>query len=88
MLKQILEILILLTAIPAAYILAYLCKDEMKAGQKWFMLILTCSLLAIFILLFINFNPPAKMSIILSLFYIAIVSAISFFRVRSIKEDK
>jgi len=34
--KMIIKIIILILAIPAGFLIAYLCKDELAVGRKWF----------------------------------------------------
>ena len=34
------EIIILLLAIPAGFLIAYLCKDELADGRKWFRILI------------------------------------------------
>jgi len=65
--------LVLLTAIPAGYVLAWLCKDELKDGRKWFKIIL-CSLAVVMIVSFVFY---INTSIILSLAYMIIITLVS-----------
>jgi len=71
----ILTLIILISAFPLGYLLAYLCRDELKQGRKWFILLFVVSLVASLIVAFLNFE--FKFSIILTLFYICIISLIS-----------
>lgn len=45
MLKEILAVLVLLSSIPAGFILAWLTQDELKQGKKYFRLIIIVSLI-------------------------------------------
>jgi len=68
-------ILILATSIPVGLFLAYLCRDELVPGRKWFKILSIVSLfLALILLLFYR-----KPEIILTLIYICITSLISLY---------
>jgi len=68
-------ILILATSIPVGLLLAYLCRDELVPGRKWFKILSIVSLfLALILLLFYR-----KPEIILTLVYICITSLISLY---------
>lgn len=69
----ILIFIILAAAFPAGYLLAYLCRDELQNGRKWFRGISWAALIVIIILLFFY----KSVEIILTLAFIAIVSLIS-----------
>ena len=70
------NILILLTAIPAGLLLAWLCKEELVPGRKWFFIILysLAIVMVVFLVYYIN------LSIILSLIYMIIVTIISIWK--------
>jgi len=42
---MIIEIIILLSAIPIGYLIAWLAKDELVAGKKWFRVLIILSIL-------------------------------------------
>ena len=42
---MLLEILILICAVPAGYLISYLTKEELVAGRKWFVAIIIISFL-------------------------------------------
>jgi len=65
------EILILVLAIPVGYLLAYLTRDELVEGRKWFKLVMLLS--AISAVVFLIFN----ITISLTLGFMFIVSWIS-----------
>jgi len=69
---EILQIMFMLfLAIPIGYLLAYLTKDELVAGRKYFKLIsFLCSLMALIFLFF-------SLTIALTLVFISIVSSVS-----------
>jgi uncharacterized membrane protein YoaK (UPF0700 family) len=71
MLKILLTSLILILAFPVGYLLAWLCRDELVSGRRWFKLLAFLSL--IFAAIFLFFN----LTISLSLFFIFIVILIS-----------
>jgi len=75
LLKSILEIIILVTAIPVGYLLAWLCKDEI-VYKKWMLVILYCFIivLIIFVLFYRN------LEIILGLIYMIIIALVSIFK--------
>lgn len=71
--QTLLVFLILASAFPVGYLLAYLCKEELAAGRKYFKILawLAVVLAIIFLLFYRDF------SIILTLAYISIVALIS-----------
>ena len=74
----ILYIIILLLAFPAGYLLAYLARDELKAGKKWFMLLALASLVSSVILSFTDFS--FKLPAILSLFFIVVIALMALWK--------
>jgi len=75
---MILYIIILVLAFPAGYLLAYLARDELIAGRKWFMLLAVLSLVFSVILSLTNFS--FKFPSILSLFFIVIISLMAMWK--------
>lgn len=73
MIETMIIAVILASSFPAGYLLAYLCKEELVMGRKWFKGISWICLMVIIILLQVYRNY----SIILTLSYLAIVSLIS-----------
>jgi len=73
MIEMIIVAVVLASAFPVGFFLAYLCKEEMIMGRKWFKTISWACLAIIFVLLFVYRNY----SVILTLAYLAIVSLIS-----------
>lgn len=71
----LISLAILLTSFPAGYLLAYLARDELVSGRKYFLALACISLIASFIIAFFSF--AGKIPAILALFYIAIVSFVS-----------
>jgi len=77
--ENLISIIILLTAIPLGYFLKYLTKEEIKPGKKYFHLAFITSFVLAIIFLFIEINDiNTKKTAIISLFYISIVSFISW----------
>ncbi|MBI2629893.1 hypothetical protein HYW76_02235 [Candidatus Pacearchaeota archaeon] len=72
-------ILILLSAFPAGYFLAYLTKEEIVAGRKWFIYLSVICFISAFIAALSSIEIKLKLAVILSLFYIIIVSMISVY---------
>lgn len=73
--KILLNILVLLTSIPAGYFLAWLCKDELVDGRKWFKLIIYC-LFIILVLLLIFYR---NINVLLTVAYMIIVVFVALF---------
>jgi len=73
MIEMIIVAVVLASAFPVGYFLAYLCREELVMGRKWFKMISWACLAVIFVLLFVYRNY----SVILTLTYIAVVSLIS-----------
>lgn len=71
-------IIILLSAFPVGLLLAWLTKEELKDGRKWFLVLAILFIIAATFLSFINFSE--KIPAILTLFYISIVSLISVYK--------
>ena len=78
MLEVILSIVGLLLAFPAGYLLAWLCRDELIIGRKWFKIIIGLSLIFSVIVSFLNFKE--KWAVILSLLFLAIISGVSLWK--------
>ena len=73
MIETLLIMLILASAFPVGFLLAYLCREELVSGRRWFKMISWACLAVIFVLLFVY----TYFEIILTLTYIAVVSLIS-----------
>ncbi len=74
MINIILGILIIFFAIPAGYLLAYLTKDELEKGRKWFILIISIFFIISLISLFFS-----KIISIFSIF-VCLVTLISLYK--------
>ena len=74
MIKELLITIVLILGFPAGYLLAYLCKEELVSGRKWFLAIMIISIISGIIFLF--FNLVAS----LTSFFIAIVSFVSLIK--------
>jgi hypothetical protein len=67
-------VIIVATALPVGYLLAYLCGDELVPGRKWFFSLMIVSLVLILGLLIFYRNS----AMILTLAYIFVVSLLNF----------
>jgi len=76
--QNLLYALILLAGFPAGYLLAWLCRDELVAGKKWFFLLAVVSLVGAVVLSFISF--AFKFISILTLFFIIIISLVAVWK--------
>ncbi|OGJ17918.1 hypothetical protein A3K73_02445 [Candidatus Pacearchaeota archaeon RBG_13_36_9] len=74
----ILYVIALALAFPAGYLLAYLARDELKAGKRWFMLLAVLSLISSIVLSFTDFS--LKFPAVLTLFFIAIISLMALWK--------
>ena len=72
---MLIEIIILLSGIPAGYLIAWLAKDELKAGRKWFVILMIFSIIALFWFLFAGWKVESFSS-----GFIFIVSLISLLK--------
>jgi len=70
--------LILLAAFPAGYLLAWLARDELVAGKKWFLLLAVVSLATAVVISFTDFL--FKFPIILVLFFIIIICLVAVWK--------
>jgi len=71
-------IVILLSAFPIGYFLAWLCRDELVAGRKWFIIIALAGLISNFYIAFASFS--GGLSAILTLFYLAIICFVAVWK--------
>ena len=71
---MLLEIGILILAFPVGYLLAWLARDELVAGRRWFKIIVLISSLSAIISVFFN------ITIALTLAFISIVTIISLIK--------
>lgn len=77
--ENIIALAILVTAIPLGYFLKYLTPEELNPGRKYFKTLFIGSLVLAIILLFVGFEEVnTKKTAVMSLFYISIVSFISW----------
>jgi hypothetical protein len=77
----ILMFIILVTSIPAGYLLAWLCRDELVNGRKYFQVIGWLCVILAWILIFFWNNLP----FVGALVYIGIVACISLIKSRDKK---
>jgi len=74
MIQVMLSIFILILAIPSGYLLAWLCKEELKNGRKWLKTIIIISLILSPLTYIYN------KVIGLTLLFFGIITAISFWK--------
>ena len=70
-------IIVLALAFPVGYLLAYMARDEIKAGKKWFIALAIVSALMIVPLFILTIY---KFPIILTLLFIIIISLIAVWK--------
>ncbi len=75
MLREALFILVMLSSFPVGYLLAYLCREELVAGRKWFKLIAVISIVLIFVFMLL-IQVDNWLAIVLTLVYLAIISLV------------
>ncbi|MFH1307271.1 MAG: hypothetical protein ABIH72_00275 [archaeon] len=82
MINIILTILVLVSSVPAGYLIAWLARDELVAGRKWFYLIIIAS-----VLVAVLYSSVVKFDgvIILALVYLSILAFISLVKSRDKK---
>lgn len=69
----LLNLIILILAIPVGYIIVHLCRDELKAGREWFKFLVVLGAALGFFFYFFDFGYIA-----LTCFFVSIVSLISY----------
>jgi hypothetical protein len=72
---ELITTIIMLLSIPVGYLIAYLCKDELLVGRRWFIILCLTSFIIGSIFFLINSNLIA-----LACFFITIVSSVSFWK--------
>jgi len=77
---MIIEIILLVLAIPAGFLLAWMAKDELKAGREWFWALIFISIFLSSMFLYYEIIYAS-----LTCLFIAIVSLISLFKGRKRK---
>ncbi len=74
---NILYVLILVLAFPIGYLLAYLCKDELIVGRKWFTILAIISILSV---IPVTILTKEKLPSILTLLFFAILCLIAIWK--------
>lgn len=74
------EIILLVLAIPAGFILAWFARDELKGGKKWFRILFIASLILAELFWLVGLRY-----VMLTLVFIAIVSFISLVKSSGLK---
>ena len=75
--QNLLYLLILLCAFPTGYLLAWLARDEIVAGRKYFIVLAVLSIVSI---VPVYFFLQIKLPVIMTLFFIAIISLIALWK--------
>lgn len=75
MLREVLIVLVILSSLPVGWLLAYLCRDELVAGRKWFKVISVICAILIVLLLIIRISSWLEIS--LGLAYLGIISLVA-----------
>ncbi len=75
MIEVILSLVLLILAVPVGFLIAWLCKDELVVGRRWFKILIIAGIL-IGILFFFFGNYPIALSGI----FISIVSLVSLIK--------
>lgn len=78
MIQNLLAALTLLLVFPLGFLLAWLCKEELKQGRAYFKIMIGLCLLAAVVISFINFQE--KLAVILSLFFVIILASVSLYK--------
>jgi hypothetical protein len=71
-------IIILVLAFPIGYLLAYLARDELIAGRKWFLLLEGVSLIILLVIASVNFSM--KIPAMLTLLFLMIISMMAYWK--------
>jgi cytochrome c biogenesis factor len=79
MLNILLSALIIILAFPVGYFLAKVTKEEIKGGRKAFFYLYLICIPIMLVIAFLKIDSQIKTSIILTLFFMMIVSFMSFF---------
>ena len=69
------EIILLILAVPVGYLISNMAKDELKSGKKWFRILIIASILGA-----IGFYLYGNKTIAFTMIFIFIVGFISFIR--------
>ena len=86
MLKIFLYVIILLLGVPVGLYLSYVCKEELKAWRKRFLILSIICLILIFLVSLMDFSY--KIPSLLSLFFIIIVFLTIFYKANEINFNK
>ena len=76
--QNLLYILVLVAGFPVGYLLAWLARDELVAGRKWFLMLSAACLIVAIVLAF--FELTYKFTTIMSLFFIIIISQVAVWK--------
>ena len=80
---MLIEIIILLLGVPTGYLIAWLARDELISGRKWFRLLIALSLLSGIIFYFAELNYIALTNV-----FMAIIGLVSLIKSKDKKWTK
>ena len=78
--QNLLYVLILILAFPVGYLLAWLARDELVTWKKWYILLAVVSVIAAIPVAFLQSLSLIKLPVILTLFFIAIISLMAVWK--------
>ena len=78
--QNILYVAILVAAFPVGYLLAWLARDELVSWKKWYILLAVISVILTIPVAFISALSLVKLPVVLTLFFIAIISLMAVWK--------
>ncbi|MBS3155396.1 hypothetical protein J4404_02770 [Candidatus Woesearchaeota archaeon] len=78
--QNILYVAILVAAFPVGYLLAWLARDELVSWKKWYILLAVISVVLTIPVAFISALSLVKLPVVLTLFFIAIISLMAVWK--------
>ena len=78
--QNILYVAILVAAFPVGYLLAWLARDELVSWKKWYILLDVISVVLTIPVAFISALSLVKLPVVLTLFFIAIISLMAVWK--------
>jgi len=73
-------IILVLLAFPVGYLLAYLARDELIAGKKYFKMVIVAGIVSIVCFIIFEIEDKLRNSLTLTVIFIIIVSLISLIK--------
>lgn len=78
--QNILYVIILLAAFPVGYLLAWLARDELQSWKKRYILLAVLAVIVAIPVSFIPLLASVKLPVVLTLFFIAIISLMAVWK--------